>query len=76
MRLARADGDDRERVRERMNAWRVVGGKLLMMALLLYFFHLAEAPMGQSMIGVLAALFAAGGATLLWLGWRRLRELR
>ena len=27
---------------------RIVGGLLLMVALLLYFFHLAEAPMGRS----------------------------
>jgi protein-S-isoprenylcysteine O-methyltransferase Ste14 len=67
---------DREQARERFNTLRIAGGLLLMVALLLYFFHLAEAPMGHSTLGVLAAIFAAVGAALLWVGWRRLRALR
>jgi len=67
---------DREQARESGNALRIIGGLLLMVALLLYFFHLAEAPWGHSTLGVLAALFAACGAALLWVGWRRLRALR
>ena len=67
---------DREQARERFNTMRIAGGLLLMVALLLYFFHLAEAPMGHSTLGVLAAIFAAVGAALLWVGWRRLRALR
>jgi len=68
--------EDREQSREKMNTLRIIGGLLLIVALLLYFFHLAEAPMGHSTMGVLAALFAAAGAVLLWLGWSRLRALR
>ena len=71
-----AELGDREQARERINTLRIVGGMLLMMALLLYFFHLAEAPQGHSLLGVLAALFAAAGAVLLWVGRRRLRALR
>jgi drug/metabolite transporter (DMT)-like permease len=67
---------DREQARERINTQRIVGGMLLMVALLLYFFHLAEAPQGNSLLGVLAAMFAAVGAALLWVGRRRLRALR
>ena len=67
---------DREQARERFNTMRIAGGLLLMVALLLYFFHLAEAPMGHSTLGMLAAIFAAAGAALLWVGWRRLRALR
>jgi protein-S-isoprenylcysteine O-methyltransferase Ste14 len=71
-----ANQGDREQARERINVLRIAGGLLLVMALLLYFFHLAEAPLGKSLMGVLAALFAATGAALLWVGWRRLRALR
>ena len=71
-----AEQQDREQVRESANTMRIAGGLLLMVALLLYFFHLAEAPMGHSTLGVLAAIFAAVGAALLWVGWRRLRALR
>jgi hypothetical protein len=67
---------DREQARESINTLRIVGGLLLMMALLLYFFHLAEVPMGRSTMGVLAAIFAVAGVALLWMGWRRLRALR
>jgi protein-S-isoprenylcysteine O-methyltransferase Ste14 len=71
-----AKHEDREQARESINALRVVGGLLLLVALLLYFFHLAELPMGHSAIGVLAAVFGVIGAALLWAGWRRLRALR
>ena len=66
-----ANQEDREQMRERINALRMAGGLLLIVALLLYFFHMAEVPMGRSTLGVLAAtLFAvAGGAALLWVGW-------
>jgi hypothetical protein len=71
-----AKQQDREQARESSNTLRIVGGLLLIVALLLYFFHLAEAPMGRSTLGVLAAAFAAAGVALLWVGWRRLRALR
>jgi hypothetical protein len=71
-----ANHGDREQARERINVLRVAGGLLLIVALLLYFFHLAEVPMGRSTIGVLAALFAITGAALLWVGWFKLRQLR
>jgi protein-S-isoprenylcysteine O-methyltransferase Ste14 len=67
---------DREQLRERINTQRILGGMLLMVALLLYFFHLAETPLGHSLLGVLAAVFATAGTALLWVGWRRLRALR
>ena len=67
--------EDREQARERIDTQRIVGGMLLMVALLLYFFHLAETPQGRSLLGMLAALFAAAGAALLWVGRRRLRAL-
>jgi protein-S-isoprenylcysteine O-methyltransferase Ste14 len=68
--------EDREQRREKVNTLRIIGGLFLIVALLLYFFHLAEAPMGRSAMGVLAALFALAGLVLLWSGWRRLRALR
>ena len=68
--------EDREQARESGNVLRVIGGLFLAMALLLYFFHLAEAPRGRILLGVLAALFAASGVVLLWLGSRRIRALR
>jgi hypothetical protein len=67
---------DREQLGENINTLRIAGGLMLMMGLLLYFFHLAEAPMGRYGMAVLALLFAAVGAALLWVGWRRLRALR
>jgi heme/copper-type cytochrome/quinol oxidase subunit 4 len=70
-----AKQEDREQARERHNALRIIGGLLLIMALLLYFFHMAEAP-ERSALGVLAALFAVCGAALLWVGWHRIRALR
>jgi phosphatidylglycerophosphate synthase len=71
-----AKQEDREQVRERGNALRIIGGLLLVVALLLYFFHQAETPWGHWTLGVLAGLFAASGAALLWVGWQRLRTLR
>jgi protein-S-isoprenylcysteine O-methyltransferase Ste14 len=68
--------EDREQVRERINTIRIVGGLLLIVGLLLYFFHFAEAPMGHTTLGILAAIFASVGAALLLVGWRRLRALR
>jgi len=71
-----AKQEDREQARESVNVLRIIGGLLLIVALMLYFFHLAEAPWGHSALAVLAALFAASGAALLWVGWRRIRALR
>jgi hypothetical protein len=76
MTVEMAKQEDRELARERSNALRIIGGLLLIVALLLYFFHQAEVPWGHFGLAVLAALFAASGAALLWLGWRRLRALR
>jgi protein-S-isoprenylcysteine O-methyltransferase Ste14 len=67
---------DREEAREKVNALRFLGGLLMMLALLLYFFHLAEKPMGRHTLGWLAALFAVLGAGLLAIGWRKLRNRR
>jgi hypothetical protein len=74
--MGTANQEDREQMRERINVLRVAGGLLLIVALLLYFFHLAEVPMGRSTIGALAALFGLTGTALLWVGWLRLRQLR
>ena len=68
--------DDREQARESVNTLRFLGGLFLVMALLLYFFHLAEVPMGQHTMGGLALGFAAAGVALLWIGRRRTRVLR
>ena len=67
---------DPEQAREKVNALRVAGGLLLMVALLLYFFHLAESPMGRNTLGILSAIFAVLGATMLVLGQRKIRSLR
>jgi hypothetical protein len=66
----------REQKQESINALRFLGGMLLVLALLLYFFHLAEVPMGQSAIGVLAAASGALGVVLLWVGQHQLRKLQ
>jgi hypothetical protein len=71
-----AKREDREQAREKVNALRFVGGLLLMVALLLYFFHLAEKPMGRHTLGWLALGFAAMGIALLWVARRKLRALR
>ena len=71
-----ANQPDREQARESINTMRVIGGLLLIVALLLYFFHLAEAPMGHWTLGALAAVFALAGVALLWVGSRRMRALR
>ncbi len=71
-----ANQEDREQGRERANVQRVIGGFFLAMALLLYFFHMAEAPQGRYAMGMLAAVFAVCGAALSWVGWRRIRALR
>jgi protein-S-isoprenylcysteine O-methyltransferase Ste14 len=71
-----ANQPDREQARESINTMRIIGGLLVIVGLLLYFFHLAEAPMGHSTLGVLAAGFAVAGVALLWVGWRRIRALR
>ena len=70
-----AEREDREQRRERLNAMRVVGGLLIVVALLVYFFHLAEAPMGGRALGALALALSVAGAVLLWIGWRRLRAM-
>ena len=67
---------DMEQARESVNAMRVIGGLLLLAALLLYFFHLAEAAMGKHALGILSLVFAIPGAALLWMGSRRMRALR
>jgi heme/copper-type cytochrome/quinol oxidase subunit 4 len=67
---------DPEQARESVNAMRFLGGLLLIVALLLYFFHLAESPMGHDTIGILSAVFAVAGVVLLLVGRRRLRSLR
>lgn len=68
--------EDREQAREGVNVLRFLGGLLLMLALLLYFFHLAEQPMGRHTLGWLAALFAVLGAGLFGVGSRRLRSMK
>ena len=70
-----AKHEDREQAREKVNALRVMGGLLLMVALLLFFFHLGENPKGQHTLGWLALGFGALGAALLWVGRRKLRRL-
>ena len=67
---------DYEEERERLNAMRVAGGLLVIVGLLLYFFHIAEARFGGVNIGMLAAAFAALGSVLLFVGWWKLRALR
>jgi hypothetical protein len=70
-----AKREDREQARERLNVLRVIGGLLIVVALLVYFFHLAEAPMGGRAMGVVALALLAAGAALLWIGWRKLRAM-
>ncbi len=65
-----------EEQRERVNALRFLGGLLLTVALLLFFFHLAESPAGHHTLGILALVFAIPGVLLLLLGHRKLRQLR
>lgn len=67
---------DREQARENLNALRVAGGLLVIVALLLYFFHMAEARFGHILLGVLAAALAVAGVALLVVGWWKLRALR
>jgi hypothetical protein len=57
-----------------VNALRFLGGLLMVLALLLFFFHLAEKPMGRNTLGWLSALFAVMGVGLLAFGMRRLRN--
>ncbi len=65
-----------EQKRERLNAMRVAGGLLVIVGLLLYFFHIAEARFGGANMGVLAAAFAVVGSVLLVVGWWKLLTLR
>jgi heme/copper-type cytochrome/quinol oxidase subunit 4 len=74
--MAKATYEDREQARERVNALRILGGMLLMVALLLYFFHLAEKPVGRHTLGILSGVFGAAGVVLLVVGRRRLRALQ
>jgi hypothetical protein len=67
---------DLEQAREHVNSLRFLGGLLLGVALLLYFFHLAEKPIGRHTLGWLSMGFAILGAALLWVGSHRLRSLR
>ena len=67
---------DREPQRERLNAMRVAGGLLVVVGLLLYFFHIAEARFGGAAMGVLAVAFAVVGSALLVVGWWKLRALQ
>jgi len=62
--------------RERLTAMRVAGGLLVIIGLLLYFFHIAEARFGGANMGVLAAAFTLVGSALLVVGWWKLRALR
>jgi protein-S-isoprenylcysteine O-methyltransferase Ste14 len=71
-----AKQQDHEQARESVNALRFLGGLLLTVALLLYFFHLAEKPLGRHTLGWLAVLFAVMGLGVLAIGWRKLRALR
>jgi len=66
----------REQERESINTLRVVGGLLLAIGLLLYFFHIAEARFGGGKLGVVSAAFVIAGAALLCTGWLRMRALR
>jgi len=68
--------DEREQAREGINAWRILGGMMLMLALVLYFFHFAEKPYGRHAIGILSGVFGVIGLVLLLIGRRRLRVLR
>jgi hypothetical protein len=68
--------EDPEQKRESVNALRFLGGLLMMVALLLYFFHLAESPMGHHMLGNLSIFFAVVGAVILLIGHARLSAMR
>jgi hypothetical protein len=68
--------EDFEQARESVNALRFLGGLLLVVALLLFFFHLAESPMGRNTLGILSAVFAVLGLALLLLGRYKLRSQR
>jgi di/tricarboxylate transporter len=72
---ATAKQEDREQMRERLVAMRVVGGLLLAVALLLYFFHMAESRMGHNLLGSLAAIFGLWGAALLAVSGYKLRKM-
>jgi heme/copper-type cytochrome/quinol oxidase subunit 4 len=71
-----AKQEDREQSREGVNAWRVLGSMMLMLALMLYFFHLAEKPYGRHTLGILSVLFGVIGLVLLLVGRRKLRKVR
>jgi heme/copper-type cytochrome/quinol oxidase subunit 4 len=49
---------------------------MLMLALMLYFFHLAEKPYGRHTLGILSVLFGVIGLVLLLVGRRKLRKVR
>jgi hypothetical protein len=68
--------EDPEQKRESVNALRVLGGLLMMVALLLYFFHLAESPMGHHILGGLSIFFAVLGVMLFVIGHARLSAMR
>ena len=74
MRTDAAEHPDREQVRETHNTLRIIGGLFFVVALLLYFFHLAEAPMGGSAIGLIAAVVALAGALIFCAGQWKLRH--
>ena len=65
-----ANQPDREQARESINTMRVIGGLLLIVALLLYFFHLAEAPDGALDAGR-AGRGVCGGGRGAARGWGR-----
>ncbi len=67
---------DPEQQRESLNTLRILGGLLMLVALLIFFFHLAESPMGHHALGSLAALFAVAGVAVFLTGHIRLRALK
>ena len=70
-----AKHEDHEQEREKINTMRILGGLFLIVGLLLYFFHMAEAP-ERAALGVLSGIFAFCGTALLFVGWLRIRALR
>jgi hypothetical protein len=66
---------DREETRESLNTMRIVGGLLIIAAMLVFFFHLAEARFGQITLGAVAAALGLAGVVMIFVGWSKLRAL-